>query len=330
MVILFLLSLVFATPSGVQAESGDGLGIWVWSSSALGTEKARQELVDFCMQHRIGHLDVHSKMTWDGEIPALQTPGALRDFILLAGKRQITTAILRGDPRMFFLPNHERARKELRAIISFNRTLPAGALFKGVKYDVEPYSTAEWKAGGAARERVVRDYLTFLREARSILKEEAPGLWLAADIPFWWDRDEFIFEFGGETKRLSEHVQDLTDFIVIMSYWRSAQKVFDSVEWERTYAERTRKVVHPALETIELKQDPDISFWGLPAEDLWNTVKQLQERAAEDPALGGVMIHSYRGLREKLRNRNPERLDAGQPDRRTPPADESVFKSAPW
>ncbi len=308
------LALVFAFPSGLQAESTDGLGTWVWSSSALRTEEARQELVEFCLRHRIGHLDVHSKMNWEREIPELEAPGALRDFILLAGNSRITTAVVRGDPRMFFLSNHERARKELRAIIAFSRTLPPEALFKGVKYDVEPYSTAEWKTGGIARESVMRDYLTFLRQARSVLKEEAPGLWLAADIPFWWDRDEFIVEFGGETKRLSEHVQDLTDFIVIMSYWRSAQKVFDSVERERTYAERTRKLVHPALETIELKKDPNTSFWGVPAEELWKTVDKLQERAAQDPALGGVRIHSYRGLREKLGSRNPERLDAGRPE----------------
>jgi hypothetical protein len=325
--ILFFLGFLFVSPPGVRGESVDGLGTWVWSASALATEEARQELVEFCRENCISHVDVHAKMSWDGETPALQAPAPLRDFILLAGGRQISTAIVRGDPRMFFLANHERARKELRAIISFSRTLPPGALLKGVKYDVEPYSTTEWKSGGTARESVVRDYLTFLREARSLLKEEAPGLWLAADIPFWWDRDEFIVEFGGETKRLSEHVQDLTDFIVIMSYWRSAQKVFASVERERDYAERTQKIVHPALETIQLKKDPHTSFWGLPAEDLWNTVKQLQERAVEDPALGGVMIHSYRGLREKLRSRNPERPDAGQPDRRTPPASESVVQT---
>ena len=192
------------------------------------------------------------------------------------------------------------------------KPLPAGSLFKGVKYDVEPYCTGEWKRGGKARETVIRDYLVFLRQARSLLLEEAPGLWLAADIPYWWDKDEFSLEFEGETKKLSEHVQDLTDFIVIMSYWRSTQKVLDSVERERTYSERIRKFVHPALETIRLEKEPEATFWGVPAEEFWKAVNQLQERATKDPALGGVRIHNYRGLREKFGYRPVESRGAAK------------------
>ncbi|MCX5909134.1 MAG: hypothetical protein NTY64_18690 [Deltaproteobacteria bacterium] len=72
------------------------------------------------------------------------------------------------------------------------------------------------------------------------------------------------------------------------------------VEGERLYAARIKKVVYPALETIQLKHTPQHSFWGVPREEFWSVVNQLQEAAKEDPALGGVMLHSYRGLMEKL------------------------------
>ena len=132
------------------------------------------------------------------------------------------------------------------------------------------------------------------------------------DTPFWWDKDEFALEFEGGKKRFNEHVQDLTDFIVIMSYRCSAKKVLGIVEDEKRYAERIGKVIFLSVETIQLKQDQDISFWGLPKERLWDTVSELSNKAKEDPVIGGLMIHCYRGLIEKLDNGTPDQPDESE------------------
>jgi hypothetical protein len=298
---------MLATPMSSNAEPAKGLGMWVWSNSSFLTREARQQLVDFCVKHRIRHLDVHVKMSRDSDKPILQDAEAFKDLILLAGQHNITTAALRGHPKMFFSKNHERTLRELRAIIAFSETLPGGAQFKGIKYDVEPYCAKDWKAEGTTLGGAMRDYLAFLHKARSVLHKEAPGLWLAADTPFWWDKDEFVLDFEGERKRYNEHVQDLTDFIVIMSYRRSAHEVLNSVESERKYAKRIRKLIFPSLETIQLKQDPHVSFWGLPDEEFWKVVPQLLEAAEGDPAIGGVMIHCYRGLVEKFSKDTPDK-----------------------
>ncbi len=299
-VILSLLVAILATPISSNAEPAKGLGMWVWSNASYSTPEARQQLVDFCVKHRIRHLDLHVRMSRNGGEPILQDAEALKDLILLAGQYNITTAALRGHPKMFFSKNHERSLRELRALIAFSETLPEDAPFKGIKYDVEPYCAKDWKAEGTTLGGAMRDYLAFLHKARSVLHKEAPRLWLAADVPFWWDKDEFVLDFEGEKKRYNEHVQDLTDFIVIMSYRRSAHEVLDSVESERKYAKRIRKVIYPSLETIKLEQDPHVSFWGLPNEELWKVVPQLMEAARGDPAIGGVMIHCYRGLVDKF------------------------------
>jgi hypothetical protein len=291
----------------LNAQPINGFGMWVWSNSAFSTQKARQQLVQFCVQNRISHLDVHTKMFWKGVKPILKNSRELKDLILLAGEHNITTAILRGNPQMFFSKNHEQTLSELHAIIDFSETLPSNSLFKGIKYDVEPYRTEEWKAKGPTREAVMRDYLTFLRKARSVLHEETPRLWLAVDTPFWWDNDEFILEFKGKRKRFSEHVQDLTDFIVIMSYRRSARKILACGERERMYAQWINKVISLSLETIKLKKNPHISFWRLSTEEFWKVVNQLQEIAKKDPVLDGVMIHNYRGLVEKFYEDTPNK-----------------------
>ena len=307
-VALWLL-LTLAVPLSVQAGSPgypDGLGMWVWSRSSFATEEARQRLVRFCVKHGISHLDVQIKFSNDNGNPRLQDTEAFRDLVLLAGEHNITMAALRGSPRMFSAENHERSLRELDAIIAFSGSLPEKSSFKGIKYDVEPYLTKEWKVKGKPLNTLMYDYLAFLRKAKTALREKAPHLWLAVDTPFWWDKDEFALEFEGERKRFNEHVQDLTDFIVIMSYRCSAKKVLSIVEEEMRYAGRIGKVVYLSLETIQLQHDPEISFWGLPKEKLWETVSELSKKAKEDPVIGGLMIHCYRGLVEKLDSGTPQ------------------------
>jgi len=300
LIIVCLLAMALAVPASLNAEPAKGLGMWVWSSSSYSTPEARQQLVDFCVKHRIRHLDVHVRMSHGGDEPVLRDAEALRDLILLAGQHNVTTAALRGHPKMFFSKNHERSLRELRAMIAFSEALPRDAQFKGIKYDVEPYCAKDWKAEGTTLGGAMQDYLAFLHKARSVLHKEAPRLWLAADIPFWWDKDEFTLEFDGKKKRYNEHVQDLTDFVVIMSYRRSAREVLNCVEGERKYAKRICKLVYPSLETIKLEQDPHISFWELPNEELWKVVPELLDAAKADPAIGGVMIHCYRSLVERF------------------------------
>jgi hypothetical protein len=311
---LLFAFILLALPIGLKAETGKGIGMWVWSESSFSTREARQRLIRFCLKHDIRHLDVYTRISHDQNQPFLQDAEAFRDLILDAGRVHITIASLRGNPRMFFHENQEQALRELRTVISFSRTLPEDASFKGIKYDVEPYCTKEWKDSKTSRRAMMKDYLSFLRRARSLLREEAPLLWLAVDTPFWWDKDEYRLEFEGNIKRFSEHIQDLADYIVIMSYRRNIRKVLSCVKEERTYARRIHKVIFPSLETVRLNQDPEISFWGLPKGQVWGTVSQLLETAKGDPALGGVMVHCYRSLSEKFDNAPPDRTGAMTPE----------------
>jgi hypothetical protein len=305
LVIIWLLVSSLGLPLSLNAGERKSLGMWVWSSSSFLTQEAREQLIQFCVKHRITYLDVHVKMTDASINPVLKNAEAFKDLIALAGQHNITVAALRGNPKMFFSENHERTLRELRAIVAFSETLPENTLFKGIKYDVEPYCTKEWKSGKTPLYMMMHDYLTLLRKARSILDKEATHLWLAADTPFWWDKDKFTLEFEGKRKRFNEHVQDLTDFIAIMSYRRSSRKVLDCVEDERRYAQRIKKAISPSLETVKLKQDQHVSFWDVPNEEFWKVVPELLEVAERDSAIGGVMVHCYRSLFEKLNDEIP-------------------------
>lgn len=311
--IIWLLASTLGMPLPLRAEQRKSLGMWVWSSSSFSSQEARQQLVEFCVKHRITHLDVHTKILYDSNKATLKDSEAFKDLVVLAGQHNITTAALCGNPKMFFSENHERTLRDLRAIVAFSETLSQDNLFNGIKYDVEPYCTKEWKAGGTPVYPMMHDYLSLLRKARAVLEKEAPPLWLAADTPFWWDKERFILEFEGKRKRFSEHVQDLTDFITVMSYRRSSRKVLDCVEEERRYAQRIKKVISLSLETVKLMQDPHVSFWDVPNEEFWKIVPELLQAAERDPAIGGVMIHCYRSLSQKLND------DVSYKPRQVPP-----------
>ena len=143
--IFFFLMAALAVPVSLPAKPSNGLGMWVWSHSAFSTHDSRMKLIKFCIDHGIIHIDVHVKMSSNGKNPTLKDADAFRDLILLAGQHQITTAAQRGGPRMFFAEKHPQTFHELQAIIDFSNTLPVDTLFKGIKYDVEPYLTKEWK-----------------------------------------------------------------------------------------------------------------------------------------------------------------------------------------
>ena len=270
--------------------------MWVWPQAAYSTREARDKLVRFCVKHRIDRLGVQVHLTRDNGAPAVRDPEEIADLLSLAGRNAISISAVRGSPRMFFNGNTDRTLAELGAIIAFNRALPAANSLEGVMYDVEPYLTKEWKSDAASREAVMLEYLDTLSQARSLLHAQAPRLWLAVDIPFWWDKDELQIEFLGEEKRFSEHVQDATDFVVLMSYRRRPGEVLRTAENEINYARQTHKAIFLALETNPLSQNGEISFAGLPPRALWDAVTPLLGAAQTDDAIGGLMIHSYRGL----------------------------------
>lgn len=276
--------------------ASQSLGMWVWPQAAYSTREARDKLVGFCVRHHIDRLEVHVRFTRDHGAPAVRDAEEIADLLSLARRNNISIAAVRGSPRMFFTGNSDRTLAELGAILAFNRTLPAASSFEGVMYDVEPYLTNEWKADTASRKAVMLEYLNTLHQARSLLHAQAPSLWLAVDMPFWWDGNALRIGFLGEEKRFSEHIQDATDFVVLMSYRRRPGEVLQTAENEMKYARQTSKVIFLALETNPLARDGEISFAGLPPRALWDVVTPLLGAAQTDDAIGGLMIHSYRGL----------------------------------
>ncbi|NQU42901.1 hypothetical protein HQ520_06415, partial [bacterium] len=229
--------------------------------------------------------------------PSVENADALAMLVVAARKRGITVNALRGSGNMFFERNHEKTLRELRAIVAFDKRLPSKTRLSGVKYDVEPYGTEEWKAGGENRTKVMLDYLSFLQKAKALLEEEAPHLELCVDVPFWWDNKEFEVSFGGHKKLFIQHVQDQTDYIGIMSYRPNSEAVLECVRHELAYAEEMGKTICPGLETGDVKgKESWISFWKKPQSAFRQTVSELQQKLSGNKSVRCIMLHHYSSL----------------------------------
>lgn len=290
-------------------------GLWVWRGRWITKPADRAELVAFCKRLGINRLLVQGSFIAGAEgNPTLEFPSELRALIVDAATQGIAVEALDGARDMAVRENWPQTLAKLDALLAFNRTLPVGAKLAGIHYDIEPYLMKEWKQGAAQRQTLMLDLLAFLDEAKKRIAQAGSQLTLAADIPFWYDNktelgDSCLVEYNGQAKNLHQHIQDLCDYVGVMSYRRRAtggNSVEQIIENEINYAAQIGKFVVPALETIELKDDPQISFFGSTPEEFWKAHNQVRAALDQHPAFGGMFTHSYSGMRDLYDNTRSE------------------------
>ena len=306
---MLAVGLLVAAPGGrgqgATPAKGKISGMWVWSDDSYRTAEQRARLIQFCREHQFNHIDVSVEVRKAGGGLAVADPEELTDLLARAAAAEISVSALRGSQRMFGETNWERTLGELQAVIDFNNRLPVKARLAGVKYDVEPHTTSEWREGGALRLAIMQDYLGCLVKMNDLLAAGAKGgrkLQLTVDIPFWWNKADLAVAFNGRTKPFSEHIQDLTDSLTLMSYRRDPAEVKKLVESERLYAVKIGKQVLPGLLHSQAKDPAEaaLSFHGLPVADYLRARRELEGWASDEPGIGGVMHHHYGSLSNAL------------------------------
>ncbi len=283
-------------------------GMWVWRASWIDTDQAQDQLLDFCQKYGFNRILMQIHPDNDAKTYTIRLPEELARLIREATKRGIAVEALDGAKDMALAENHEESLNKLDVLIDFNQSLPEGERFVAIHYDIEPYILQQWKAAGESRLVVMQDLLDYYTKARKKLDERGSKMMLAADIPMWYDaktdpKDNCVLEFNGQTKNLHQHIQDICDYVGIMSYRTSAlgpNSVSQHIESELAYAEKINKKVCCALETIELKDTPQITFYDSKPDALWKEVNLLQTKYKNRKGYAGILIHCYRGLRDLL------------------------------
>jgi len=309
---LFFLLVLFCGSANQHAQAVP-LGIWSWSQQAITTQTARKELLAFCKAEGITHIDQHVSVRRVGDVFQIQNADKLTKLLVEAAAEGISVAALRGDKTMFFAKNHQDQIDTVTALVAFNRQLPQGVSLQGIKFDVEPYLTAEWKAGGVSRETVLRDYLSCLdkinrsmtrsltRSINQSVNQNDSTMQLSVDVPFWWDKAEFALEYGGTKQAFVHHIQDRVDSIALMSYRRTAKDVLRLSAQELAHSSQHPQSVSVGLNFNDEKGVEQITTFASHSPALYrNTLAELQTALATNAAADRIMLHDYNSLSKFL------------------------------
>lgn len=293
-----------ATDSILDPALGADLGLWVWHKEEIIESAASARLLDFCQRRGVRRLLVQVVFETDAKGgPRLAHAAAFGDFLARAGAAGIAVEALDGDAEMGYANKRADTLAKLDAVLAFQAAQPAGARFVGVHYDIEPYASARWKAGDTAS--AIREILETKVAIRAAVRAADPGLTVSYDLPFWYDSNPAAadIEFDGARKNFHQHIQDLSDYIGIMSYRRAPtgpNSITELCKEELAYARLIGKRVYPSIETMPLDEDAHISFHGRPAAEFLSAARETAAALAGAPEFGGVFIHYYRPLRDLL------------------------------
>lgn len=282
-------------------SAGTQIGLWVWQPKYIQDPVERSSMLEFCESHGIGSLfiQVHFDKSDEGDY-VLADRLEWAELLLEANSLGVRVEALDGSGEMAFNENRADTISRLQALLDYNLAQPNNARFSGIHYDIEPYTTYRWMSGD--HKTVAVELLGVLSELRGIVNQRDSSLTFANDIPFWYDGDErFLVEFNGYTKYLNEHIQDISDYVGIMSYrtvMTGENSVTEISTGELAYGAKIGRPVYLGIETVELQDTPNITFFGRSAADVTSAVRELSEVHKSSPSFGGVFIHEYQTLRQ--------------------------------
>ena len=318
-----ILLLLLICSSGAEAKPSAPIrGMWVWDFEAYETRKERERLIDLCRLEGITLLlvQVHYRTDPNTKLPTgMQDSQAYGDLIQECRKTGIAVEALEGDSHWAIKAGQADFWPKLTIILDWYKSQPANRRFAGLHLDVEPYLLKDFDT--PYKLQILREYVEFMAKVRNRVKKVSPDLIFAADIPFWYDvypEDEYlnhcVVEFNGVKKSTSSHIQDICDYIGIMSYRRHAvgeNSIFDISVGEMNYAEKIGKKVFLGVETMPDQDPAYISFWGTNIPWFRKQIGLLEQTCAKQKGFGGILIHHYVSYRLLLESPVPETQQEG-------------------
>lgn len=285
--------------------------MWAWHvRNYLAEPEQWEALIEFSLQEGITDVFLQVDAPRDSATNrnVIREPDTIRVFLRDAQAVGIRVHALDGDPRYAFRPGHDEVLGIVDAVLDYNEAVDREERFAGIRMDVEPYTTREWRRGDQAA--VMKQWLEMNHKIAGRIRERDPDLPYGIDIPFWLDaRDrEGQFRFAlndhGVYQDLSSHFIDLADNIGIMAYRERAlgpNGIIALSEDELRYASDTGGArIFIGVET--LPPDPpgipaSITFGDRDRDFMDEEVAIVIEAARDYPAFAGMAIHDYESFR---------------------------------
>ncbi len=279
-----------------SAAAGAPRAIWVWETETfnlLDREAGWAGTFAFLDRHRIAILYLYAD-EYRGRNILVAEPEKYRRLITAVHQRGGKVYALLGS---YYLNTPEYILPEKRAVavrmfarvLDYNAASDTAARFDGVNIDIEPYLLDDWREKLALR---AGQYLELSAEFMRLTRASGDTLVVGPAMPFWFDGIEDI-AWRGQRRRLSEHAQDIYDYVALMDYRNYAagrDSIISHAADEIAYADRTGKHVVIGVET--LRSEPrKVTFYGMGYAAMEAQLAIAEREFAPHPAFAGFAIH---------------------------------------
>jgi hypothetical protein len=181
-----------------------GRSLYVWK-----TEEADAKLLAFCAERKVTRLYL---------MVGAETTDALRAFVTSAHEAKVQVHAMHPGDMAEWLDAFP-ARLDHKVIVGWVEAVVKEGIYDGIHLDIEPHSTKQWKED---RLKLAAGYVELLKRAKAAAGKRP----LSAAVPDTWDRDDVKWD----GKPLIEHVQDVVDWVSVMSYHgKNVEKVLKSI-----------------------------------------------------------------------------------------------------
>ena len=294
-----------ATPAGaVDAGPAGPRAIWTWESESyamLESEGTAAQGIAFLKSKAIGTVYLYAD-AWRGRNLIVGEPQRYRRLLRRMHAAGIKAVALLGsgylNTERYVLPRHrEEAVAMLTRVLDYNRTAAPDERFDGVNLDIEPHILAEWSS------RKMELLAGFLDMSEALMRAKARSgqtLPMGPAIPFWLDGIEL--EWKGSRKPVSQHVQDLYDYVALMDYRDHAEGgdgLISHAMDELKYGEAIGRPVLIGVETLP-NAIQKVSFHHLREPDLERELTATARGLDGMRSFGGFVIHHYASYRRWL------------------------------
>ncbi|UOQ85803.1 CBM96 family carbohydrate-binding protein [Gracilibacillus salinarum] len=247
--------------------------------------------------------------TFDGMDMLEDEREKVRDFVSWAHNKgyKIHALIAGGtNPPYFgaYTRYHDLAIGEFEKVLNYNISSSPNERFDGVNVDTEPYILPDFKS---AYPSVQIQYLNYFEKLMQRRDTAGYSLLVGAAIPRWYDSSSNAenIEWNGNTKWMSQHIQDIADYISIMDYWDVADDspgIIPDAQGEIDYANQIGKPnsVIIGVETKDIANggDPEtISFREEGRTYMEAELDKVYQAFNGEEAFGGIALHHYDEIR---------------------------------
>ncbi|WP_020652838.1 hypothetical protein [Massilia niastensis] len=198
----------------------------------------------------------------------------------------------------YVLPRYRaQAEAMLQRVLDYNKGAAPEERFDGINLDIEPHILDEWSTRKMA---LLAEFIEMSDALVRLKQKSGQALPMGPAIPFWFDGIQI--DWKGKRKPVSQHVQDLYDYVALMDYRDRADGgdgIISHAMDELEYANATGRKVMIGVETLP-NTIRKVSFHHLKEADMERELGLTAKSVGAMPAFGGFVIHHYQSYRKWL------------------------------